>query len=52
MEKSQRRLRLPLDTGEQIASELKKLYRAVKVGAIAPADAANMAAILAVLAGL
>ena len=46
------RLRLPLADERAIAAEVRRLYRSVKLGQLMTSDAANMAAVLAVLAGL
>lgn len=50
-EETPKRLRLVLQTPDDIARELRRLYRAAKLGQVLPADAANYAAILAALGG-
>ncbi len=52
MSETKQRLRLPLRDPDEVASELRRVYRAARLGAIPPADAANLAAILGTLANL
>lgn len=44
-----KRLRLVLQTPDDLAREIRRLYRAAKLGHVLPADAAHYAAILAAL---
>lgn len=51
-EETPKRLRLVLQTPDDIAREIRRLYRAAKLGQVLPADAAHYAAILAALGGV
>lgn len=52
MSETKQRLRLPLRDDFEIANEVRRVYRAARLGTIPPADAANLAAILGTLANL
>lgn len=52
MEQQNKRLRLPLRDPDEVAAEMRRLYRMARTGAIPVADAANLAAILGTLANL
>jgi len=52
MSETKQRLRLPLRDPDEVAAEMRRIYRLARTGAIPTTDAAHLAAILGTLANL